>query len=62
MFALILIAMVALIAWTNFSENTAATIVLITILGLAGYAVVNARTQKRKAKKTLEHREFEKKD
>ena len=62
MFALILIAMVALLAWINFSVNTAAIIVLIAILGLAAYAFINAKTQKNKAKKILKSRKSEEKD
>lgn len=48
MFALILLAIISLLAYSNFSETTAAIIILTTIFALVVYSVLNARLQKRK--------------
>lgn len=48
MFALILLAIISLLAYSNFSESTAAIIILTTIFTLVVYSVMNARSQKKK--------------
>lgn len=48
MFALILLAIISLLAYSNFSEATAAIIILTTIFALVVYSVLNARSQKNK--------------
>ena len=51
MFALILLAIISLLAYSNFSETTAAIIILTTIFALVVYSVLNARAQKNKNKR-----------
>ena len=50
MFAMIILAIISLLAWSNFSNNTASIIILITIAALVIYTVLNAKSQKRKEK------------